>query len=457
MQERSLFMSTTVVAAGLFPHPPIMIPEIGGRELKKIEKTVTAEQKAMDLIVSRNPETAVVISPHNICYVGGPAIFEAETLSGSMAYFGHPELKMTLTMDQELTKAIEASAESTFHLIHVDEKKARQSGKTLQVDWGTFTPMYYLLKAGFKGKVVLLSPSFSSWETNEILGSIVERAAARLGRRVAIIASGDLSHKLTPDSPNGYTPKGKIFDEKVMDALKRRDKAPLLSMSDAFIDEIAMCGLPSVYFLFGILGNKKADMPVFTHEGPFGVGYGIALYLPTGEEEKPEEHDIRVRLARDSIEHYMKDHTYMKEPDPLPEELSGKAGVFVSLHEYGTLRGCIGTFRPTQKNIAREIIANAVAAGFEDPRFPALQPYEVKDLTISVDVLSDPEPVASENELDPDKYGVIVRKGSRLGLLLPHLDGVTTPEQQIEISKAKAGIASDETVDLFRFTVHRYF
>lgn len=449
-------MDTTCKAAGLFPHPPIMIPEVGGKELTKMALTIDTEEKAMKRMVESGIETVVVISPHNLCFYDGPALFIADTISGSLSAFGHSEVSMELSIDRMLSEAILKEAEPLIPLHRVDRKEAARYGKVLIVDWGTFVPMYYLLKAGFQGRAVMLSPCFSNYGLNEILGTIVERSAARLGRKIGVIASGDLSHKMAPNSPNGYTPKGIVFDNAVMDALKRRDKAPLTAMTDDFIEEIAMCGLPSVYFLFGILGKKKAGMPYISHEGPFGVGYGVCLYLPEGgEPERPKE-DVRVRLAKESIRHYMETGKLMKVPNDLPPELSGKAGAFVSIHEFGALRGCIGTFLPCYRNVAEEIIHNAKAAANDDPRFPSIVSRELPDLTISVDILDTPEP-CEEKDLDPKIYGVLVRSGARRGLLLPDLEGVDTVRQQIAIAKRKAGIGEDEPVDLYRFKVKRYY
>jgi AmmeMemoRadiSam system protein A len=136
--------------------------------------------------------------------------------------------------------------------------------------------------------------------------------------------------------------------------------------------------------------------------------------------------------------------------------MRGKAGVFVSIKKHGQLRGCIGTFEPDKSNVAQEIISNAVSSAIRDPRFLPVVAEELPDLTYSVDVLTTPEPVESEKELDPERYGVIVEKGKRHGLLLPDLEGVDTVEQQIDICRQKAGIAPDEPVKLYRFEVKRY-
>ncbi|GAI21931.1 unnamed protein product [marine sediment metagenome] len=172
---------------------------------------------------------------------------------------------------------------------------------------------------------------------------------------------------------------------------------------------------------------------------------------------KAKEESAYVRLARETIENYIKQGKIITPSLGLPEEMiNQKAGVFVSLKKNGNLRGCIGTFMPTQKNIAQEIIKNAISAAVDDPRFSSVNVSELEDLSISVDVLSVPEEVKDISRLDPKKYGVIVSSGYKKGLLLPDLEGVDTVEYQIDIAKRKAGIYSGEKVKLYRFEVKRY-
>lgn len=162
-------------------------------------------------------------------------------------------------------------------------------------------------------------------------------------------------------------------------------------------------------------------------------------------------------LARATIETYLKSGEIITPPADLQPELTKKAGVFVSLHRQHQLRGCIGTFQPVTSNVAAEIIRNAIEAATRDPRFKPLTADELDGLEISVDVLGKPEPVKSIKELDPKKYGVIVKAGNRRGLLLPNLDGVDTPEEQVHICRCKAGIDEAEQVELFRFESRRYY
>lgn len=166
------------------------------------------------------------------------------------------------------------------------------------------------------------------------------------------------------------------------------------------------------------------------------------------------EHPV-ARLAKEAVERYVRDKVTVQ-PDATTPELEARAGVFVSLHKHGELRGCIGTFAPTRTNVAEEIVANAISSATQDPRFRAVSRQELGDLDYSVDILTDPEPVDDVSELDARRYGVIVEAGWRRGLLLPDLDGVDTAQQQIEICRMKAGIGANEPVRLYRFEVKRY-
>jgi len=161
------------------------------------------------------------------------------------------------------------------------------------------------------------------------------------------------------------------------------------------------------------------------------------------------------RLAKQTVEAYIREGEVFK-PQELTLRMKEKAGVFVSIHKHGDLRGCIGTIEPQRSNVAEEIILNAISSATRDPRFFPITPYELKDLDYSVDVLTKPEPVKSQKQLDPRRYGVIVEAGWRKGLLLPDLEGVDTVKEQIDICRQKAGIAPTEPVKLYRFEVRRY-
>lgn len=163
-----------------------------------------------------------------------------------------------------------------------------------------------------------------------------------------------------------------------------------------------------------------------------------------------------VQLAKDAVEEFVIRRKVLPPPHPLPPELTEKAGVFVCIKKRGDLRGCIGTFSPCCENIAAEIIRNAVSCAARDPRFLPVTEDELPDLEYTVDVLASPEKVADVSELNPKEYGVILTSGPKRGLLLPDLEGVDTAEEQLRITRLKAGILSGERVEMFRFRVRRY-
>ncbi|MDD5399050.1 MAG: AmmeMemoRadiSam system protein A [Dehalococcoidia bacterium] len=169
---------------------------------------------------------------------------------------------------------------------------------------------------------------------------------------------------------------------------------------------------------------------------------------------KQEMHPL-AKLARKAVEGYVSSRR-MVEPDELVPEMKEQAGVFVSLKKHGQLRGCIGTFEPTQSSVGQEIIQNAISSATGDPRFSPVRPDELNELEYSVDVLTSPQPVDDKAQLDPKKYGVIVESGRRRGLLLPDLEGVDSVDMQIDICRQKAGISPAEPVKLYRFQVRRY-
>lgn len=163
-----------------------------------------------------------------------------------------------------------------------------------------------------------------------------------------------------------------------------------------------------------------------------------------------------VVLAKNAVERYVMEREVIPCPEILTPEMGERAGVFICLKKSGQLRGCIGTFMPRCRNVAEEIITNAICAATEDPRFSLVAAQELPYLAYTVDVLSSPEKISRKEELDPKRYGVIVVKGGMRGLLLPDLEGVETAEEQIRIAKMKAGIALGEDVEIYRFEVRRY-
>ncbi len=165
---------------------------------------------------------------------------------------------------------------------------------------------------------------------------------------------------------------------------------------------------------------------------------------------------VALALARESVERYVRTGSIADPPPDLPVELRHPRGAFVTLRVRGHLRGCVGTVAPARGEVAREIVASAIAAACTDPRFPPVRPDELGDLEYEVDIVEQLEAVKDLTELEPRLYGVLVEADGRRGVLLPDLPGVDTAEQQLAIAVSKAGLPPEARVQLHRFRVRRF-
>jgi len=338
-------------------------------------------------------------------------------------------------IDSELGKQILATSS------HLEEDHiAHQFEHSIEVQ----LPFLQYFKKDIKLVPIVLAHSTGA--AYKEIGRELARAIEDSNKEVVIIASSDMTHYEPQESAERK-------DNRAIEAILGLDEDELLKRVDEL--HISMCGYaPTVSLISAAkeLGANEAELVRYQTSGDTTgdyaavVGYaGIMIRVMSP----------LARLAKKTVETYVKEGKASR-PEELTAEMKKKAGVFVSIHKLDELRGCTGTFEPIRKNVAEEIIADAVSSATRDPRFPPIAPDELKDLSYSVDVLTKPKPVASTDELDPKKYGVIVECGPRRGLLLPDLEGVDTVDYQIDICRQKAGIMPDEPIKLYRFEVKRY-
>ena len=462
----------SILGAAVVPHPPIILPEVGRGEEQKISATTKAYKEVARRIVELNPETIIITSPHSIMYADYFHISPGEAATGNMMQFRAPQVTLAINYDTDFARKLSTDAMAS------GVSAGTLGERNPSLDHGTLIPLRFLQEAGLdfnRVKFLRIGLSGMSAAIHYKFGQIISRVSEELGRRTFFIASGDLSHKLKAEGPYGFAEEGPQFDSQVMENLSSADFLKLLTMNDKLCSRAAECGLRSFQIMAGALDKKSVRAEKLSYEGTFGVGYGI-VWLDVGGEDstrnfayqlvkfkkseadkRKANEDIYVRLARYSLESFVKTHKPADLPDDLPVELtSRRAGAFVSLHKDGNLRGCIGTIMATQKNLAAEILENAISACSRDPRFNPVTIDELDDIEYSVDVLGDPERIFDIKDLDVRRYGVIVENGARRGLLLPDLEGVDTVEEQIAIAKRKAGIRPDEKVLLWRFEVIRH-
>jgi aromatic ring-opening dioxygenase LigB subunit len=273
-----------LVGCALMPHPPLMIPEVGQNELVRIQATVDAATRVADMLKEANPQTVVIITPHGPVFEDAVTVSIHPRLRGSMAHFGVPDVTLGFETDNLLIKHIIRNSQRLgINLTELTDDTAKNYRIPLELDHGAFVPLYYLAKAGFKGQIVHLSMGMLAYEEMYTFGKAVQAAIGHVDKRVAVIASGDLSHRLTTEAPAGYSPKGAEFDRQLVAALEKADVKALLAMDRNLIDEAGECGLRPVFFLLGVMGGLDAEMMLSSYEGPFGVGYAVIAFKIKGK------------------------------------------------------------------------------------------------------------------------------------------------------------------------------
>lgn len=463
----------SLVAAYIVPHPPLAVPEVGKGEESAIADTLEGYREVARRIEAIAPETILIVSPHSAYYADWIYLGAGADATGSMAQFGAPQVRLSLSFDEEFRDALAACADAAGLPAGCVSERARE------LDHGVLVPLYYLEQRYPSDRYRAVSIGGSGVSREELLafGRCMAKTAADLGRRTVLLVSGDLSHKLKADGPYGFDPAGPRFDEAFAAVVESGDPAGFADLDPSMCEDAAECGLSGFIMLAGALAEAQAGGAAFSsellsYEGPFGVGYGVAAFEPTGEKQLVTDGegtahgtadtsgaDPLVALARATVEQYVRTKSVPSAP-ALPSGLPERAACFVSIHtaSTGELRGCIGTIEPVQPTLADEVIENAVSASTRDPRFPAIAPCELDDLSIGVDVLFPPEP-ATVADLNAKRYGVIVTQGFKRGLLLPDLEGVDTVEEQLRIACMKAGIdprGGFDRIDIERFEVVRH-
>lgn len=467
-----------ITAAFMVPHPPLIVPEIGRGEERKIQSTIDAYREIAVRVRGQKPETIVILSPHQIMYADYFHISPGKGAKGDFGNFRAGNVKFEVSYDTEFVEELCLLAAQR------DLPAGTMGERDKKLDHGTMVPLHFIDQFFSGYQVVRIGLSGLPLVKHYELGECIKEAAENLNRRVVIVASGDLSHRLKEDGPYGYREEGPAYDERIMEVMGAGNFSELFEFSEKFCDKAGECGHRSFTIMAGAFDRTAVKTERLSYEGPFGVGYGVCAYEALGEdagrnfreqfEERErkrliglrEKEDAYVKLARRTIEKYVISGRKLRMSEDLPKEMQEKmpeemlkrrAGAFVSIKKDGQLRGCIGTIQAVQDSLAEEIIENAVSAAVRDPRFSPIEPEELEYLVISVDVLGETEKISSPEELDTEKYGVIVTKGRKRGLLLPNLEGIDTVEEQIAIAKQKAGIGEHETVELERFEVVRHF
>src|SRR5216684_368994 len=361
--------------------------------------------------------------------------------AGDLSRFRAPQVRVEAQVDVALASALVVDGQRAgFSLTWAEET---------ELDHGVVLPLHLLRRTMANKRCIFLGVSGWPFPRFVAFGAWLQ---TRLRDRSAIlIASGDLSHRLTPDAPYGFRPEGPVFDRLVIDALRERDWKQIEGLDPDLIEQAGECGLRPLGILLGAARAAGLDSQVLSYEGPFGVGYPVVAFTATTAAGTAAGAGLDVQaLGRRAIDTYLRTRRLIEPPQPIPLDLQAPSAAFVSLYKDGELRGCVGSVHPTEATAAHELIRYLVASAVRDPRFEPVRLDEVGALTIKVQLLEPAEPTDISG-LNPQTHGIIVRAGDRQALLLPGIEGIDTSEQQLRAACDKAGINRNAPLDLERF------
>lgn len=435
----------TLCCATLMCHAPIVIPQVGGPRGVECAATTEGMRAAARNLVDHDPDVVVLISPHAPRHNDAWGVCSAPSLSGDLARFGLPSVGVRVAGCPAAAVALgEALSKRGLGTCSLNGKS---------IDHGALVPLWFLQEANFEGAVVLVAlPTVGAREQDRV-GAAVRDACADHGGRWAVLASGDMSHALSPDAPAGFQPEAQEFDDWVHEHVARGDYRRAARPDPALRTCAAEDVIDSLRVAAAAVDYRSDGHETYSYEGPFGVGYLQALLYSDGSAQVPTR--PLLDLARDAIEADL-----VGDPPPptpaLPAQWERARAVFVTLRAPdGELRGCIGRTEPLRSTLAEEIADCAVSAATRDPRMTPVTVDELPELSIQISVLEPPEPVADMDSLDPRRYGVVVSSGASRGVLLPDVPGVEDVEQQVRIAASKGHVDLNGPHEIERFQVHK--
>lgn len=444
-----------IALAVLVPHPPVIVPKVGRGREREAQATVDGIRRVAQRVCDARPGLIVILSPHAERRPGMFGLVRGERLDGDLSRFGAPGVEADMPNDNVFLDLVREHAAArgiaTFD-IH-----------NSPLDHGVMVPLAFLIEAGWYGPTAVVSPGAPN-DDFESFGAALAAAASCTGRRTALVASGDMSHRLSHGAPSGFHPRAHEFDEAFVEELRVPNFEGVRALDPRLVELAGQDVMEVTRIAMAAAGGRPRGTHVHSYEGPFGVGYCTAVLF---DETAPAREAIPSRaarspawLARNAIETYLAVHKYYPVHEgTLAGGLPARAGVFVTLRGAdGALRGCIGNISAQFPTLAEEIVDRAVAAATRDPRFEPVTRDEAGRLSVEVSILSDSEPVVGTEDLDPRRYGVIVTEEGtgRRGVMLPGVPTLDTPAQQVAAVRRKAGMADDSPVRLERFTVEKY-
>ena len=273
-----------ILMAGLSPHPPIIIPKIGGERREKAQDTINSLTEISQEIKKKNPDLIITISPHGPVFRDAISVLDERKPEGDFDDFGHPEISFKVKNDLEFIENLKKNSfQNNIDLITLSD--ARSSGynsTSSKLDHGVLVPLYFLREAGVRTPIVPLTMGLLDYYNLFEFGQMIQKTVKEMGYDVVIIASGDLSHRLKPGAPAGYNPRGEEFDKELINLLDEKKFEGVLNIDQSLIKKAGECGLRPIIIMLGCLKDMKINTEVKSYEGPYGVGYGVVGFYPEG-------------------------------------------------------------------------------------------------------------------------------------------------------------------------------
>ncbi len=403
----------------LMCHAPIVVPAVGRDEARLCRRTTRAMREVAARAVAAAPDRIVLLSPHSPRRHGSWGAWAGPRHRGDLGPFRAPEIAIDLPDAPEVTDALGLPTIASAPLDH-----------------GAMVPLAFLWEAGWRGPTAILALPWEDEPWDRSFGATI----AALAGRTAIVASGDMSHRLKRGAPAGFHPQAAAFDRAFVDALERHDWAALGDLphrEDAAEDVVTSTRTAQTT----VEGPRHDE--VLSYEGPWGVGYTEAILF----DETPALYAVARRAVRS---HLRGERVETSRPG------AGAPGVFVTLHRGDTLKGCVGQVdaRPSE-DLHAAIADVAIAAATRDPRFDPVTLEELPDLSFEVSLLNAPVPLTDGTGHDPKARGLVVEAGRRRGILLPDVETIDTFEEQERVCRRKAGLTPNEPARLLWFTVDK--
>lgn len=272
-----------ILMAGLSPHPPLIIPKIGGERREGIRKTIDSLEELAEEVKDCQPDVLITISPHGPVFTDAISILDQGYLAGDFSEFAYPDVKLGTAADQDLIQEIKKTSNiNDIEVLTLSSAELEIYNYQASLDHGVLIPLYFIQQAGLDVPLVPITMGLMEYDILYSFGKVIQQVVDKLDLKAVIIASGDLSHRLKPGAPAGFNPRGEEFDRKLVEILDNEDFSKILKIDKALIHKAGECGLRPLIIMLGALDGLSFKTEVKSYEGTFGVGYAVVGFYPGG-------------------------------------------------------------------------------------------------------------------------------------------------------------------------------